>query len=174
MPDELSQLVAELSNPDPQKRLEAAEQLARLGPDACPAAVDLVKACGDESEEVREHIVAALEEIGPPRPEDSLPLAALLNNPSPDVGYWAATLLGRLKAAAADALPGLIDALERPAELSVRQRAAWALGEIGPAAASALNALKHAEDAGDPRLTRLARAAIEQIGGKEAGSDVPG
>lgn len=165
MANELSQLVAELANPDPRKRLEAAEQLARLGPDARPAAVNLVKAFGDESEEVRQYIAAALEEMGPPRAEDSFLLPALLKSPSPDVGYWAATLLGRLKEDAAGALPGLIDALEGPVELSVRQRVAWALGEIGPAAVPALAALKHAEDEGDPRLTRLARAAIERISG---------
>ncbi len=168
MAAELAELITELFDPDSRRRIHAAEQIARLGADARPAAVNLVKACGDEVEEVREHVTAALEELGPPRPEDSFLLPTLLHNPSPDVGYWAATLLGRLKQDAADAVPGLaavVAGVAGPLDMIVRQRAAWALGEIGPAAASALDALKQAECEADSRLSRLARQAIEKIGG---------
>ncbi|NUQ66401.1 MAG: HEAT repeat domain-containing protein [Pirellulales bacterium] len=168
MASELAQLVAGLSAPDSQKRVRAAEQLARLGPDARPAAVNLVKAAGDVCEEVREYIAAALEGIGPPRLEDSFLLPGLLSSPSPDVGYWTATLLGRLKADAASAVPGLSDALRGSTALSVRERAAWALGQIGPPAATALDLLRDVASQGDPQLTRLvrlAREAIRQIGG---------
>ena len=165
MPDDLAQQIAALSDPDPAKRSGAAEELSRLGPDAREAAVPLARTCADEVEEVREWAVAALEELGPPRPVDCDPLSDLLTHPSPDVGYWAATLLGRLKDEASGAAPTLADALGAPLDLSVRQRAAWALGQIGPPAAAALGALKQAERAADPRQARQARQAIERISG---------
>jgi hypothetical protein len=47
----------------------------------------------------------------------------------------------------------------------VRQRAAWALGKIGPAAKAALGTLKRAAGQGDERLARLAKESLESIGG---------
>jgi HEAT repeat protein len=49
--------------------------------------------------------------------------------------------------------------------MSVRRRAAWALGKIGSSAHGATDALQQATANDDPRLARLARQAIEQIGG---------
>ena len=56
-------ITVQLSDPDPQKRSQAAERLSHLGRDACQAAVALVLAAGDEAEEVQEWAVAALEEL---------------------------------------------------------------------------------------------------------------
>jgi HEAT repeat protein len=165
MPADFAQLVADLRDANLTKRVQAAEELSRLGPQAAPAAVALVRACGDESEEVREYAVAALEEMGPPRIEDTDLLAALLSDSAADVGYWAATLLGRLEANAATAVPTLTAAVTSSEDSSVRQRAAWALGQIGPPAAPALDVLKKAAGGGDARLARLAQRAVEQIGG---------
>jgi len=161
----IQQLIIQLSAPDPEKRSQAAEQLSHLGPDARQAALALVLAAGDEAEEVREWAVAALEEMGPPRPEAVPDLAALLTAKTQDVGYWAATLLGRLKAEAAPAVPALGSALTGPLDLSVRQRVAWALGEIGACAQPALDSLKKAAADADPRLSRLAQEAMTKIGG---------
>lgn len=155
-----------LRNPDPAARQQAAEQLARLGPQAQTAALALVQACADDSAEVGEWVVNALEEIGPPAARDVRPLAHLLGHDSADVGYWAATLLGRLGAHAVEAVPALTAALLAPLDDSVRQRAAWALGKIGPSAEGALATLEEAaDDEGDPRLARQARRAIQQIRG---------
>ena len=66
MPIDAAELAGALHAPDPARRAEAAEQLARLGGDARPAAVPLVMACGDASEEVRQWAAAALEELGAP------------------------------------------------------------------------------------------------------------
>jgi HEAT repeat protein len=49
-------------------------------------------------------------------------------------------------------------------DLAVAQRAAWALGKIGPPAAAAVSALRDATARGDERLTRLAAEAIAAIG----------
>jgi HEAT repeat protein len=128
-------------------------------------AVALVKATGDDAEEVREYAAAALEEMGPPEVEDVGSLAALLSDSAADAGYWAATLLGRLEANAVPAVPLLAAAVTGSTNMSVRQRAAWALGKIGPPAGPALNALKQAATSDNPRLARLAHRAIEQISG---------
>jgi HEAT repeat protein len=101
MPNDISRLLSELSARNAEQRAQAAEQLALLGSDAQPAAVALVLACGDEAEEVRGWAASALEQIGPPEPSDVDQLASLVKAKSPDVGYWAATLLARLKTRAA-------------------------------------------------------------------------
>ena len=164
MPKNIPQLIATLGSSDPTERSNAAEQLSRLGPDARDAAVALVRACGDEAEEVCQWAVAALEELGPPSVSDLGELTPLLGDTNADVGYWAATLLGRPGAEAAAAASGLAAALSGPADIAVRQRAAWALGKIGPAAAEALDALKQTAADDDPRLARLSQRAIDQIG----------
>lgn len=163
MPDSLK-LIADLAADDLAKRRQAAEQLSQLGPAASPAAVVLVQCAADPDEEVREFVVAALEDMGPPAQDDMDELMTLLGHESPDVGYWAATLLGRLGKVAAPAVPSLISALTGGSNLAVRQRAAWALGKIGHPAAKALDALQTAATATDnPRLAKLAQQAIEQI-----------
>lgn len=163
---DIPRLAEALRNPDPSVRQQAANSLIRMGPKAQAAAVDLVRACADDSAEVCESVVNALEEIGPPDATDVSPLAHLLASPSADVGYWAATLLGRLGAAAVAAVPALAAAVVAPLDDSVRQRAAWALGKIGPSAKGSLCTLQETADVeGDTRLARLAQKAIQQIRG---------
>lgn len=166
MGSDVSRLISALEDPDAARRSSAAEHLARLGPDACPAAVALVCACGDEAEEVREWAVGALEELGPPAASDADALASLLGHRSPNVAYWAATLLGRLGTKASAAVPALGAAVSEASEKSVRERAAWALGRIGPPATEGIGPLRKAAAGDDPRLARLARRAIEQILGQ--------
>jgi HEAT repeat protein len=101
--------------------------------------------------------------MGAPSVEDTRAIAQLLANPSPDSAYWAATLLGRLGEQAAEAVPDLARTVESRSEITVRQRAAWALGKIGPAASAAVEPLRHAANADDPRLARLAKQALETI-----------
>lgn len=162
MNPDVSLLISGLKSDDIAGQQAAAEKLAQLGSDGQEAAVPLVEAC-DRDDSVREWAVAALEGLGPPRPCDVAPLAELLANPSLDVAYWSATLLGRLGQQAAPAVSGLIAALESHAELAVRQRAAWALGQIGPAASSARAALEAASAGTDARLASLARQALGRI-----------
>lgn len=149
-----------LSAADAEKRASAAEALARLGAEAREAAVALVRASGDRDSSVRDWAVAALEELGPPRATDVEPLAALAINPELNIAYWACTLLGRLKDQAASGVPALIDALAKHQQLPVRERAAWALGQIGPSAKASLPVLEQASQSGEARLSRLAQAAI--------------
>lgn len=162
MPSRIPDLTAALAGNDSSKRQAAAEALAQLGEEAAPAAVALVTACGTD-DEAREWIVSALESLGAP-PDDSVAqLAKLAGNPAQDVAYWAVTLLGRAKAAAA--VSALADALAKHPAIVVRQRAAWALGQIGPPAAAARGALEAAAADPDSRLASLAREALGQLGG---------
>jgi HEAT repeat protein len=162
--DDVSGLTAQLASNDPDQRTLAAEALARAGEGAASAAVPLVTACGDADERVRESAVAALEDLGPPPDESIAPLTKLVSASDPLTAYWATTLLGRSGQAAAAATSVLAACVDSSADLSVRQRAAWALGKIGPTAALARAALGRAAAQGDERLARLAREALESIG----------
>jgi len=162
---DLTRLMAELEYDDPAARAAAAERLCRLGGAARLAAVALVCASGDAAEEVREWAVAALEDLGPPDPADIGDLARLALHETTDVAYWATTLLGRAREDAKAAVGDLAQALADHGAMTVRQRAAWALGKIGPAAAPALPSLQDAARSDNPRLARLASQAIQQIGG---------
>ena len=164
MNEEATRLASQLASDDDEVRRAGAEQLSYLGADAQPAAVALVRAAGDRDELVREYVVAALEELGPPTKEDVTALAELLASDEADVAYWAATLLGRLETAGESAAAMLAAALVPERPLEVRQRAAWALGKIGPAARdTADEALRQAAASGEARLSRLASAALQQI-----------
>jgi HEAT repeat protein len=166
MPNSVVQWINDLTNADGRRRLTAAENLCHQAEAAQPAAVALAKAAADEDDDVREAVVAALEDLGPPPLEQLDQLTPLLADPNGDVAYWAATLLGRLGSSAAPAVAALTSALAPAAPLTVRQRAAWALGNVGPAAASATPALEMAAAHNDPRLARLAKQALDQIRAK--------
>ena len=157
---EVNNLIADLKSNDRAVRGRAAEELSYLSEDAAPAAVALIGVLND-NETTHEWAVSALEDLGPP-PVEVLPALCELLTADEDAGYWAATLLGRLEEDAASAVPALVEAL-KSAPMAVRQRAAWALGNIGPDANVALSALEAAASDGDPRLSRLATSAIEDI-----------
>lgn len=160
MPNDITSLTAALSSPEADARATAAETLMRMATEAAPAAVPLVEACRDDDERVRESAVAALEELGPP-PKDTLArLTVLVGDKNPLTAYWAVTLLGRCGEAATHAVEALAQAVGAGADLSVRQRAAWALGQIGPAASAARGVLEKAAGGADPRLARLASDAL--------------
>ena len=161
----IASLIAQLEGTDTAQQTAAAMKFATLGHAAQAAAVALVRTVGIPDEEVLEACTAALEEIGPPAADQIQPLAALANDCSSDVAYWAVTLLGRGGDGAAAAVSDLTKVLESDADLPVRERAAWALGEIGPAAKAAAPALSTAAKSSDARLARLAAKALEAVGG---------
>src|SRR5262245_4056609 len=160
---DVAQLIADLQSKDAATRAVAAEQLTHLEEAARPAALALVRATADADESVRQWATAALESLGAPAATDMPELAKLLADGRLDVAYWAATLLCRLGPDAAQAVPALSKSLDVHAEVAVRERCALALGQIGPAAASALTALERAAADPRPRLSRLAKQAVEQI-----------
>jgi HEAT repeat protein len=127
---ELAGLGLELAASAVDRRISAAERLARLAERAAGVAAALVKATGDDEESVREWAVAALEACGPPPAAYCDELIRLLDSPSLDVAYWAATLLGRLGPLAAVAAAALSRSVSHSPHAAVRRRAAWALEKI--------------------------------------------
>jgi len=165
---DVSRATADLKSSNMALRASAAELLAHLEDGAQAAAVALVNATADADESVRQWSTAALESLGPPAASDAASMAKLTGDPRLDVAYWAVTLLGRLgpDAGHADIVAALVCALDKHPETAVRERAAWALGQIGPAAAAGLPALQNAATQSGPRLARLAKQAVEQISAK--------
>ena len=160
---DLAALATALTAGDHTVRADAAETLCHLGEAAAPAAVPLVRACGDDDDRVREWAGAALEGLGSPPAHTTSDLAGLAAAEDPLAAYWAVTLLGRLGEGASAAVPVLIGRLGEDVDPAVAQRAAWALGKIGPSAAAAVEPLRHAATSDDPRLARLAGEAITAI-----------
>jgi HEAT repeat protein len=158
---EISQQIDSLNSADVALRRGAAERLATAP--AAAAAVSLVRASGDDDEQVRQWAVAALEELGAPDAGDVAALAELLSDSRADVRYWSATLLGRLGAAAAAALEALVRVLDADHDPAPRQRAAWAIGNLGRAALAAQRPLQLAAQSEDARLAREALAKLESI-----------
>lgn len=98
-----------------------------------------------------------------------VPLGALqqlqtyLHSNDGDQAYWAATFLGRLRTAANCAQQGLTAlALNDAQALAARQRAVWALQQIGPLAPETCRQLRQLESTNDPRLKRLLNALLNQ------------
>jgi HEAT repeat protein len=159
-----SKIAEELLAGDVVRRRAAAEHCAQHGVESA-AVVALVRASGDPDESVREWSVSALEEMGSPDVGLVMQLLSLLNNPDENVGYWTATLLGRLGESAAPASAKLGEVVAGDLPIGVRQRAAWALQQIGPAAKDVLSQLLRAAESDDPRLARLAISAIRAVNG---------
>jgi len=164
MPDN-AELFESLESGSLETRRQAAEQLAQSaeGVRWGPGALSLVRAAADEDEAIREWAVAALEGMGAPHDADALQLAATVGSDCCDEAYWAVTLLGRLGPRGAVAVPQLAAAVTAHPELPVRQRAAWALGQMGAAARPAESALQEAASSSDARLARLASDALRQL-----------
>ena len=152
----------DLQSPDVGVRANAAEKLCTAGAEAANAAVELVKACGDD-ETVQNWAVAALEDHGPPPPASIGPLAELVTSPHSLVAYWAATLLSRIGPQAIESQSALAVVLLESPDEALRERAALALGKIGANSSAAVNALDQAANAKNVRLARLAKESLELV-----------
>ncbi len=149
-----------LNSSDVKQRRKAAESLCLLGPDASSHASELVQACADSDQEVRDFAVAALEEIEPDA-ADLQSLAGLAGESNPLVAYWALTLLGRTGDQAKPYQDQIAAVLNSGSETAVQERAAWALGRIHADSPAAKCALTAASERPEPRLSRLARSSLQ-------------
>lgn len=129
----------------------------------------IVTLAGSSDDEVRLWAAEALENAVVAHPDEVLQLTQLLQASSDgEVDYWCATLLGRLGSHSGEAVAQLDHCLRTSMYLPARERAAWALSQIGTAAAAAMPTLRHAAIDGPPRLKRLAISALEAIRGVAA------
>jgi hypothetical protein len=158
-----TQLSRMLQSPDVTTRRQAAEHLSQNPDAATELAVDLVKAIGDTDRQVMEYAVATLEELGEPSPLHLARLAKLIADENPDVQYWAVTLIGRAGPAASEYSTQLASVVASEAQPQVRERAAWAITRIGPAAAPVRRLLEPFRDAEPSSLARAVRKALEAI-----------
>ncbi|PQO41522.1 HEAT repeat domain-containing protein [Blastopirellula marina] len=160
MASDLSQLIDQLNSDEVSLRLAACEELAQIGAQSSGAAVPLCRLAADPDESVREAAVGALETVETPSTEDAPALAQLMSSSAADVRYWAATLLGRLGPPAEQQAPALLAAITEDQAIPVRQKAVWAIDQIGVRTAPAKAALDQAAKSEDPRLARLATKAL--------------
>jgi hypothetical protein len=119
-----------------------------------------------EDESVQNYTCEALENCGPPRQEDIGLLCDQLNSGNTMQVYWASTLLGRFGTGTLKSEK--IDAIQRSlckvisndcVELSARERAAWAIGNLGGVEGASRELLQRMAHDAPPRLKRLLETA---------------
>ena len=151
-------LAAPLNDKSANVRAHAAHDLQTLGPIAADAAEALAKAAADPDPHVRRTAIGALQRI---RPEPKLAIAVLgkaLEDTDPSVRV---TALSALTSAGEAAIPTLTQGLGNP---EIRYWAALALGELGPRAKSATDALTAALKDERPEVRREVLVALARIG----------
>ncbi len=131
--------------------------------------IQAVTLAGSRNDEVRSWAAAALESAIKPLDSEIESLAdVLFSGEDGETCYWAATMLGRLGNLSGKHADVAVSALETclsdSLHLPARERAAWALGEIGPRAASAATTLRRTAEDAPPRLQRLVNKALRVIG----------
>jgi HEAT repeat protein len=124
----------------PDKRLEVAIALGKMGEQAGDAVGPLTKLLADPDPDTRRVAAEALGRIGVKAGDAVGPLTKLLNDADPDTRRAAAEALGRIGEKAADAVGPLTKLLNDPEPIT-RRVAAEGLGRIGEKAADAVGAL---------------------------------
>jgi len=118
-------------------------------------------------ETIQNYSSEALENCGPPRPEDVPFLCQQLKSPKSSSVYWASTLLGRIGSGTLSPTEvknlqaGLTTAIaDSSLELSARERAAWAICELGQEVSSNRDFLEKELQTAAPRLKRFIESAL--------------
>jgi HEAT repeat protein len=131
--------------------------------------VAAVHLAGSSDDEIRRWAAEAMEAAIIPVPSEVDELAELLyEGRDGEICYWAATMLGRLGENVGPRTRTAVNALELCLSdslyLPARERAAWALSQLGPAAASAATTLRRTAEDAPPRLRKLVTKALRVIG----------
>jgi HEAT repeat protein len=182
-------------DPDPRVRVQAAFALTKMRAAAKPAVPALAKALKDEDQQVRLNAALTLGEMGK-EAHDAVPALreALKDDKNKKMVFvyqyetpeLVALALGRATAGTDEAVPDLLEALDRaapkagqgadgkeenPEELvswKMRKSIARALGEVGPAAKAAVPKLRELEKDPSEDVRDSAKDALEKIEGKSA------
>jgi len=167
--ESLAALNLELTHDDVDRRCSAMRKLAQSGRKQSGVTARVILLVADGNEEIRGWACEALESAIMPMPNEVNDLIQVLRETRDgEIEYWTATMLGRLGVVASGATAVLASCLLDSPCLAARERAAWALSEIGPAARSAMNALRQIGPEDPPRLQRLASSAIQSLVGRAA------
>ncbi|QDV71710.1 HEAT repeat protein [Rosistilla carotiformis] len=161
--------LSNLEHADPEIRRQTLQALIDSSPNLADWAIALLRASNDPHASVSELAIATLEDMGAPDASQVSEIVSFAQRPADsETVYWATTLIGRIGPDAADAVPTLAGVLANSSFLHVREKAAWALGQIGPAAIGATAVLQAAAEQGPPRLQRLASQALSTMAGTAA------
>jgi len=166
----VGELSAALTDTSPEVRSAAAWALGRVGPKAAQAAPAVARLLKDEQVHVRESATVALRGMGKGAAVAVPDLIAALKDPAGTVRMSAALALGAMGAAASPAVPALIEVLDVPDQsqltnegVQVVRNVAYALGDIGPDARSAIPALQKINHL---RIRYIAEEAVAKIQGR--------
>ncbi len=162
-------LIFELTHQDAERRGNAIRQISQSRREYSGITGKVIGLVADNQESIRNWSCEALESTIKPSVDEVPELIRLLRETKDgEVEYWSATMLGRLGTSASAATAALASCLLDSPCLAARERAAWAIAEIGPPAQSAINALKQITTDDPPRLQRLAASAIHSLAGRAA------
>jgi HEAT repeat protein len=153
-----------LKSKDPFVRFASTYLLGELGPQALPAAKELIGALDDADETVRSWAESALAKIG----IAIIPqLIAAAEDQRPTVRASVAWIFGEFRSEAKKTVPVLITLL-RDKATAVRRRAAWSLGRLRadtkPAVLALVEALKDPDKVPDTKETSVSQAAAISLG----------
>ncbi|MGH8657387.1 MAG: HEAT repeat domain-containing protein, partial [Gammaproteobacteria bacterium] len=151
-------LVSQLSSPNGQTRIQAAQALGRLGADAAPAAPALTQALRDRAHEMRWTAALALGQIGAAAAKATPALLQALDDSSPRVRWTVPGVLVAIQARSERAVPALIRALGDWNPL-VRAATAQALSAFGH---DGVNALKRALLSPNESVRLAAQQALQK------------
>lgn len=129
---------------------------------AAEHAWQLLAVMQSEDEELRAAAADALQTVEHLAVELAEPIAGQCMHPSPAVAAAACRLLTKLGDVACDYQAAVVACLNGHSDLSARQQAAWALGQMGALSEHSQSALRQAATSSDPRLRRLALSALGQ------------
>lgn len=155
-----------LKIPKVQVRVDAADILRQIGPNAKEAVTSLTACLKDPDDAVRRSALDALEKIDP---ESLFPtLVELMRDANPVVRRDIPALLAKVQTKAKEVVEILVGVLKDD-NVAVRHSAALALGDIGPPAEPALPALKQLLAQEDAEF----RADVATVLGKIGKAAVP-
>lgn len=150
---------------DPGQRIATLQALLRQPETISPLLLDLLDLTDQPDEELAAWVDEALEAARSPLPEDIAEFESrVADSRSETAAFWAATMLGRLAEGRASTVAVLAKAAGAPDRaLETRQRAAWALQHMSQARPEDAEALQRAAAESDPRLRRMAQAALRTL-----------
>jgi HEAT repeat protein len=149
----------------PEKRLEAIDALADLGPEAKTAVPQLIAALAADDPAVRWHAARALGAVGPGAADAAPKLAAALSDKDFHVRGQAAHALGQIGAASKKYVPELIARITDE-HASVRKQVIQAVSAIDPQDEKAAKKIADALSAAEPQVAMAAVRSLAAYGEK--------
>lgn len=159
----VADLTAQLADADTAKRIEAMDELGKLGDAAKPAVPVLVKALGEEDSVVRWRAARALGGIGPAASEAVGPLVAALGNSDPSTRAYAAFALGQI----GDKSPATVTAMLNLAvdtDPLVRRAVLLALRQLKPPREVTIPLMAKLLEGADPAMVTPALHSMAEMG----------